>query len=794
MDQGMTREQTETALREREAELARVQRIGQVGGFEIDLRGGRFRNRRSPEYLLVHGLPDDAASETHEDWVGRLHPEDRDRAEGHFKATVASGARDYASEYRIVVPGGGVRWIAAMGEIERNDAGEPLRMIGVHIDITRTKRAETALRDVLEAVGEAFFLVDVEERLTNVSRLALEMWGKRAEEVLGRRVVDLFPGVEASESYQALRESVRTRAPSRVEAQSLSLHGRWVEQDVYPTADGGAAVAFRDIHARKETDLALRRSEERFRAAVAAVSGIVWTTDADGRMEGEQAGWAALTGQSQAEYQGLGWARALHPDDVEPTLEAWSAVVAQARTFVFEHRVRGRGGQCRLFSVRAVPVRDADGSVREWVGVHTDITRDRQVRDELRRLNEDLGARVHAEVEAREAAQAQLDQAQRMEALGQLAGGIAHDFNNILQVVQGGAALIGRRAKDPEAVLRLVDMVRGATERGSSITRRLLAFSRRGELRAEPVDPADLLSGLREILDHTLGAGIGITVEVSPDTPLLLADKGQLETVLVNLATNARDAMPSGGRIGMSAALDQVSEGDPRGYLGELPPGPYVCLSVRDTGSGMDAATLAHAAEPFFSTKPVGKGTGLGLAMARGFAKHSGGALHIDSAVGRGTVVQIWLPVSTRAPSMPTALAGTETMPVSGTMRPFARILLTEDDPLVRETLIGELEAAGCWVLAAGDGPSALALLDAGATVDLLVSDLSMPGIDGVTLISEVQKRRPSLPAILLTGYATEAAGLAMSSAVDGVFSLLRKPVSGAELIERIAILLAGRP
>jgi PAS domain S-box-containing protein len=243
-----------------------------VGGFEIDLRYGQFPSRRSPEYLSVHGLPPEAAEETHDDWARRLHPDDRERAETHLKTCIASGAREYASEYRIVVPGQGTRWIAATGEIERDAAGAPLRMIGVHIDITRTKEAETALRasearlrEVLEAIGEAFYALDREGRFTNVSRRALEVWGVSAEDVLGRRADEVFPHVAEDATYQAVRQSMHARQRIRTEGPAESLGGRWVEQEAYPTADGGVAVAFRDIHDRKQVELALKESEQQLR-------------------------------------------------------------------------------------------------------------------------------------------------------------------------------------------------------------------------------------------------------------------------------------------------------------------------------------------------------------------------------------------------------------------------------------------------------------------------------------------------------------------------------------------------
>ncbi|TPG47307.1 response regulator [Roseomonas nepalensis] len=292
-----------------------------------------------------------------------------------------------------------------------------------------------------------------------------------------------------------------------------------------------------------------------------------------------------------------------------------------------------------------------------------------------------------------------------------------------------------------------------------------------------------LLTGLREVLAHTLGAGVETVVAVTAGLPPLLADRGQLETVLVNLATNARDAMPGGGRLTFSASERRI----PDGPAERLPPGAYLRLLVEDTGTGMDAATLARAMEPFFTTKGVGKGTGLGLAMARGFAEQSGGALTVSSEPGRGTEVALWLPVTD-----PTA-DGSARVTAASVRDPVAgRILLVDDEDLVREVLAEELADDGYGVVQAEGGATALALLEAGEAVDLLVSDLSMPGLDGVALIREAQRRRPGLPAILLTGYAGDAAALALDGAVRGSFSLLRKPVSEAQLTDRVAALLGA--
>ncbi|WP_270939290.1 sensor histidine kinase, partial [Falsiroseomonas oryzae] len=257
---------------------------------------------------------------------------------------------------------------------------------------------------------------------------------------------------------------------------------------------------------------------------------------------------------------------------------------------------------------------------------------------ELTEANE----RLRIEVAERRSTESALLQAQKVQAVGQLAGGIAHDFNNVLQAVLGGVTLIRRRVADPAAVQRLAGMIEDSAQRGQSITRRLLTFSRREELRAEPLPVVELLEGLREVLGATLGPRIRVQVRAQPGLPPILADRSQLETVLVNLATNARDAMPAGGTLTISADTAEVADGDATG----LAAGRYVRLAVSDTGEGMDAETLARAADPFFTTKPLGQGTGLGLTMARSFAQGSGGRLGIESAAGAGTTVSLWLPVA----------------------------------------------------------------------------------------------------------------------------------------------------
>jgi len=407
---------------------------------------------------------------------------------------------------------------------------------------------------------------------------------------------------------------------------------------------------------------------------------------------------------------------------------------------------------------------------------------------QLRVVNEALSQQIEQrdrDAAALRESETLLRQAQKMEALGQLAGGIAHDFNNVLQVVSGGLALIQRRSEDAAAVRGLAKMAIDATERGASIAGRLLAFAREDALHAVSLAPQTVLEGIRELLTHTLGSNIAVETAVDPALPNLLADKAQLETVLVNLAINARDAMPAGGTLTLSAEAETVGR---KPHRAGLTAGDYVRLKVSDTGQGMDHATLARAGEPFFTTKPPGHGTGLGLAMARGFVGQSGGGFVIDSAPSRGTSVTLWLPVASAAPSAD-GTPGLESAPISPTA-PKHRIMVVDDDTMVRDVLKSHLEEHGYPVVEASDGMDALAAIDRGTEIDLLVTDFAMPGMNGLMLIEEVHKRRPNLPALLLTGYADTAVRQRLEAAADTSMVLLRKPVSGEMLVSSAAALL----
>jgi PAS domain S-box-containing protein len=554
----------------------------------------------------------------------------------------------------------------------------------------------------------------------------------------------------------------------------------FLERPFHPTTLVSLAQAAlrgrrRQYDARARLD-ALYDSEQRFRAAVQAVQGVLWTNDAHGQMQGEQPAWAALTGQRREEYQGHGWTRALDPRDVAPTLAAWQAAVEERRVFQFEHRLRVANGEWRIFGTRAIPTFDRDGAVVEWVGVHTDVTEQRATEQSLRELTANLEQRVREETAARQEALAKLHEAQKLETIGQLTGGVAHDFNNLLMPITGALDLLQRRYGDADArAARLIDGALQSAERAKTLVQRLLGFARRQSLQTQAVDMVALLDGMRDLIRSSVGVAIELRISSVPCLPRALADPNQLELALLNLCVNARDAMPVGGTL--TIAADVASDSD----WAKLPARDYVRVSVIDTGTGMDRETLGHAVEPFFSTKETGRGTGLGLSMVHGLAAQLGGHFAISSTPGKGTRVELWLPTASAATATPPRREAH-----ADPLQPAARalgILLVDDEELVRDGIAMMLRELGHRVVEAGGAAEALDKIQNGLQVDVVVTDYKMPRMDGAELARRLHRWQPQLPILLITGYsgpADDTVGLAR----------LAKPFRQAEIAGALAKLV----
>lgn len=394
----------------------------------------------------------------------------------------------------------------------------------------------------------------------------------------------------------------------------------------------------------------------------------------------------------------------------------------------------------------------------------------------LSRLNEELEARIEERTREREAALAQLFEAQKMDTIGQLTGGVAHDFNNLLMAVLGSLELLRKRVTDERGVRLLDNAIEGA-ERGAALTKRLLAFARRQELKPEAVRVDTLLNGIEDLLSRAVGPSIRIETALDSDLPPVRADVNQLELAFLNLAVNARDAMPEGGSLRISAERISLAAPSQDG----LAPGDYLCIAVKDTGTGMDEATLAKAAEPFFTTKGPGKGTGLGLSMVHGMAAQSGGVLRLSSRVGEGTVAHLLLPVAQGDAAKAPSRASSQRQPTLA-RAPAKRVLIVDDDALVRTGTAAMMEDLGHEVIEADSAAQALAILGSKAMVDLVLTDHAMPGMSGAELVARLREQYPEVRAILASGYAELPSGPAPVDAIR-----LSKPFTQDELAAAIA-------
>jgi PAS domain S-box-containing protein len=526
---------------------------------------------------------------------------------------------------------------------------------------------------------------------------------------------------------------------------------------------------------RARADSAIRISEARLRLAVDHADVGFWDVDFVQNTLVWPSQTKAMFGISpdvsvtlQDFYDGL------HPEDREATMGAFTAACDPERRALYDvdYRTIGReDGIVRWVAAKGRGVFDSAGRCLRVTGTAIEITPRKVAEEELRELNATLEGRVAQAIAEREEAQKALRQSQKMEAMGQLTGGVAHDFNNLLTPIVGTLDMLQRRGVGGEREQRLISGAMQSAERAKTLVQRLLAFARRQPLQTVPVDVAKLVSDMGDLVASTTGPQIKVVVDAPDNLPAAIADLNQLEMALLNLSVNARDAMLEGGTMRISASTERVDQG----HRSKLAAGEYLCLSVADTGTGMDAATLARAVEPFFSTKGVGKGTGLGLSMVHGLASQLNGALTIQSAPGLGTNVELWLP---RSLSEPTPLLRVVEASEPRLIRGIA--LLVDDEELVRASTSYMLAELGYRVIEAASGEEAMELMDTGEAFDLLVTDHLMPGINGTDLARVVRASRPGTPILLVSGYA-EREGL------DPDLPRLTKPFRKSELAVSLA-------
>ncbi|SCB38694.1 PAS domain S-box-containing protein [Bradyrhizobium shewense] len=519
----------------------------------------------------------------------------------------------------------------------------------------------------------------------------------------------------------------------------------------------------RDLKVRQRAEEDARASEERFRDYAETASDWFWETGPDHRFTyiSDRAG---VFGMDNKALIGKRRTDAASGSDAEP--EKWHAHMAMLDRHEpfrkFEYRGRDTTGRMHHFSVNGQPIFAADGSFMGYRGSATDLTEQHETEERLR-------------------------QSQKMDAIGQLTGGVAHDFNNVLTVITGTIEIIQEGLADKPEFAAIAQLIDDAAARGAEITSQLLTFARRQPLEPREIDVNALVIETAKLLRPILGAHIEIVTRLADDAWSAMADPSQLSSAIVNLAVNARDAMPGGGKLTIETANRELDDTDAAGD-GDAMRGAFVMVAVADTGHGIPADIREHVFEPFFTTKGVGRGTGLGLSMVYGFAKQTGGTVAVESEEGRGTVMRLFLPRSKGE-------APVRTAPVHAldTARGHETILVVEDDPLVQGYVIARLGSLGYRTLVAGDGASALVLVDQGAKFDLLFTDIIMPGgMNGRELADAVRLRRPGARVLYTSGYTDDA--IVHEGHLDPGVALLRKPYRKSKLSQKIREVLAGEP
>jgi PAS domain S-box-containing protein len=585
-------------------------------------------------------------------------------------------------------------------EANRYAVARILRLHGC--EVTEAASGEEALRLYAE---REFDLVTVDVRMPGMS--GMEVCRRIKADPAGART----PLLQISASF--------TDDASRVRGLEAGADGYLV----HPLDPALLAATARALLRMARAEEGLRESERRYRFLAESIPQIVWTAEPDGRVDYANSHWTGYTGFAPDADPNERWRDVVHPEDLAETEQAWADARASGRDYWVQHRLRRYDGAYRWFLSRATAMREPDGAIRSWFGSTTDI-------DEVRQTGE------------------RLRHAHKLEAVGRLAGGMAHEINNMMTAIIGFGGFALRRIGESHGAAEDVREMIKAANRSAGIVRQVLAFGRRQHVQLARMDLHDVLRDVRPMLLQLAASPIDVSFELMPSRALVVADRGQLEQLLVNVTLNARDAMATGGSLTFRTARVQLDDEFARRQPGiELRTGPYVELAIRDTGHGMTPEVLAHALEPFFTTKPVGQGSGLGLSTVYGIVKQSGGYVFLESEPGAGTTVRIYLAAAESADALPTP--GPDAVRRGGEM-----VLVVEDEPMVRALASRALEEYGYRVVAAADGVEALAALDGPARdADLVLTDAAMPNLNGRQLADRIAVERPELPVLFMSAH-----------------------------------------
>jgi PAS domain S-box-containing protein len=723
----------------------------------------------SDETYRQFGYTRDTFSGRVEDAVTRIHPEDRPRVEDAIRKVIAGDA-EYAQQYRLVWPNGTTCWVDAHGVMVRNGS---THMLGIGVDITDLKKTEQSLQEseekyllLLNSTAEAIYGLDLEGDCTFCNPACLRLLGYGApKDLLGTNMHELMHHTRADgipypkqdcEIYVAVREGRASHVTDEVlwRADRTSFPAEYWSYPMYKTGElVGAVVTFLDISDRKRAEQALRQSEEKYRELFENATYGIFRSRSDGALLDVNPALVAMLGySSKEELLTRNLSRDIYevPADRRSILDSYGP---SGRVSGWEVNWKRKDGKIIVVRISGGAFRRQNGSFSHYEVIVEDITERRSL-------------------------EAQFRQAQKMEAVGLLAGGISHDYNNLLGVILGNADLLLETT--PTGVQQhYAEQIKKATRRAAELTRQLLAFSRKQILYPVILDLNAVVRDVGKILQRLIGEDVQIVTDLETSLDSTRADRGQIEQILMNLATNARDAMPNGGKFTIRTGNAELGPDDvalhPYAKLGR-----YVRLSVNDTGVGMTDAIRHRVFEPFFTTKAEGRGTGLGLATVYGIVKQSTGYIWVSSAPGAGATFDIYLPrVDEKAPPLVTGLEERSEYP-----RGTETILLLEDEESLRQVTCECLTTNGYNVLQAGRGNHAIDVAEQyKGPIALIVSDVVLPDMSGPSVATKVRALHPEAKVLYVSGYAEVP--VAQQLIAEGAI-LLQKPLSRGDLLRKV--------
>ena len=620
------------------------------------------------------------------------------------------------------------------------------------------QRREKELTDFVENATVGMHWVGPDGVILWVNKYELELLGYSREEYVGHHIAefhadgpvitDILRRLASKEELDNYEARLRCKDGS-IRHVLISSSVRWEEERFIHTR-----CFTRDITERKHSLDALQESESRFRNMADSAPVLIWMSGTDALCNYFNKTWLEFRGRTLPEESGNGWAAGIHPDDFRRCMDAYLAAFSARNPFRMEFRLQRGDGEYRWLLQTGTPRFGPDGAFAGYIGSCIDI-----------------GDMKEAE--------AQFRQAQKMEAVGLLAGGIAHDFNNLLTAINGYTDLAFSQVQGNETLREFLEEIKKSGERAASLTQQLLAYSRKQILAPVIFNVNSTVAEMDRMLRRLIGEDIELVTALDPDLGLVRADPGQIQQIILNLALNARDAMPKGGRLTLETANVILD----RNYIStrlDAKPGPHIMLAVSDTGLGMTPEVKARIFEPFFTTKEVGKGTGLGLSSVYGIIKQSEGSILVYTEPGQGTTFKIYLPLVEAKDHAASAASPQDGPRNTGT----ERILLVEDEQAVRKFINRALSASGYTVLEAKDGKEALGLAQSGQTVDLVLTDVVMPAMNGRQLASQLTALFPGIPVLFMSGYTDNA--IVHHGVLDPDAAFLQKPFSQADLLRKI--------